>query len=206
VGENRYCTGVVQEANRVGNGKPLLSYEGRPPRTQVPIERISLIASPSGGDQGTGYVGPPYGAKAGFGQDRIYFKRDAKTVQRGDHGISPAPARTPELSQRRLDRRQVVQVQSQQMDFVVPFHRTQLNTGDDGDSNFASGQRGFGDAVDAVVIGEADDRQPDRASLCDQRGRRHPPVGRRRVRVKISRSASRAERGRSVAPAVLHDA
>jgi hypothetical protein len=176
VREDRYRAGVVQEANRVRDGKPLLGYERRTPRTEVPIERVPLIASPSGGDQRPGDVRPPDRSRAGFGHDRIYLKWDAKTVERRDHGVRSATAGAPELAQGRLERPQVFQMQSQQMDFVIVFHGTQFDTGNDGDSHFATGHGGLGEPVNCVVIGEPDDRESGDTGLRDQCSRRHAPI------------------------------
>jgi hypothetical protein len=92
------------------------------------------------------------------------------------------------------------------VDLSIIFRRTQFDPGDNSDSKLATGAFGFRKPVHRVVIGERDYGQTGGTRLGDQRRWGHGPIGSRRMCVKISRSGGRPERGRSVAPAVFHDA
>ena len=185
VRENGEAAGIVDEADRIAHGEPVLRHERRAPVAEVAVEGVAEVDGPAFGDHRTRHVRASNRAAGRLLEHRVELDAHAKLVQALHDARG---ARAPHLAKRdelRFHLSRVGEVETEDVRLDVTLDRAELDARNDTNANLETGGDRFSDAVERVVIGERNRLKSDALCLTNDVCRGARSIRRRGVRVEV---------------------
>ena len=201
--ERRDAACGTDDGRHLADRRTAAGYECRAALRDEAVERVAAIRRVSGRDERIGDVRPSDGAAAAgrhAAQQPFTVERHAELRQPRDHRLDAA-APVFALSIEEDDEGRVIGIDevAEDVDVTPAFDRGDLDPGDESHTVLRGGSGRLGQAGGGVVVGEADDREPEAGGPRHQRLRRQSAVGRGRMEVEIDHEV-RSWRGRGASP------